>query len=181
MSTFICELTGVRGRSLRLYDNKCEITTDVTLGSALTSNALDGRKTIFFIDVVGVQFKESGFAIGYLQLETPSMQMNNQSSNMFSENTFTFEEGKNGVTNCLMRYVHDYIISRIEGYKYGTLSEVPVEVPAAMVELIPEKGEDLPAGPIEYKSNNWICAKCGAGNPIRKAKCWKCGAEKPEK
>lgn len=119
MSELICKLGGSRGRSIEVYDNKCVITTDVTLGSVLTSNALDGKKTIFYIDVTGIQFKASGFTIGYLQLETPSMQMNNQSSNMFSENTYTFEDGINGAHTDLIRATHDYIVDRIEGYKYG--------------------------------------------------------------
>lgn len=120
MSVLICKLTGSRGRRIAVYDNKCVITTDVSLGSLLTSNALDGQKTIFYIDVQGIQFKKSGFTIGYLQLETASIQMNNQNSNMFSENTFTFEDTSNGIPNALMEKIHDYIVDRIESYKYGT-------------------------------------------------------------
>ena len=119
MSVHICQLNGCRGRSIDVYDNKCVITTDVTVGSVLTHNALDGQKTIFYIDVTGIQFKRSGMAIGYLQLETSSLQMNNQSSNMFSENTYTYEAGANNITNELIEKLHDYIVDRIEGYKYG--------------------------------------------------------------
>lgn len=117
MSILICELTGVRGRRMSVYDNKCVIVTNVSLGSVLTGNALDGEKTIFYADVVGIQFKESGLTIGYLQLETPSIQMNNQSSNMFSENTFTYEESN--VPSRLVKMVRDYIVDRVESYKYG--------------------------------------------------------------
>lgn len=119
MSVLIGRLSGSRGRSIAIYDNKCIITTDITVGSILTQNALDGQKTIFYIDVIGVQFKRSGLTIGYLQLETGSMQMNNQDSNSFSENTFTFEDGRNGISNNLMEQVHTYIIDTLEGYKYG--------------------------------------------------------------
>lgn len=120
MSVLICKLNGVRGRRIAVYDNKCVITTDASLGSILTSNALDGQKTIFYIDVQGIQFKKSGLTIGYLQFETSSIQMNNQNSNMFSENTFTYEDTSNGIPNALMEKVHDYIVDRIESYKYGT-------------------------------------------------------------
>lgn len=120
MSVLICKLTGARGRRIAVYDNKCVITTDVSLGSILTSNALDGQKTIFYIDVQGIQFKKSGLTIGYLQFETSSIQMNNQNSNMFSENTFTYEDTSNGIPNVLMEKIHDYIVDRIESYKYGT-------------------------------------------------------------
>ena len=58
-----------------VYTNKCVITTDATLGSLLTSNALDGEKTLFYKDVVGIQFKKSGAFLGYLQLETSAQQM----------------------------------------------------------------------------------------------------------
>lgn len=123
MSIFICSLVGARGRHIAVYDNKCVITTDVSLGSLLTSNALDGQKTIFYIDVQGVQFKKGLLTLGYLQLETASLQMNNQNSNMFSENTFTYEDTSNGIPNALMEKVHDYIVDRIESYKYGTPSQ----------------------------------------------------------
>lgn len=120
MAKLICTLHGVRGRILRLYDTKCVIETQKTAGSLITGNFTDGEKTIFLCDVVGVQFKKSGALVGYLQFETPSMQMNNQNNNMFSENTFTFEDGVNGVTNSLMISVYSYITDRIEELKYGT-------------------------------------------------------------
>lgn len=120
MSRLICELDGARGRRIAVYDNKCVITTDVSLGSIVTSNALDGQKTIFYIDVQGIQFKKSGLALGYLQLETGSIQMNNSKSNMFSENTFTFADTFDGVLNAFMEKIHDYIVDRIESYKYRT-------------------------------------------------------------
>lgn len=119
MSVLICKLNGSRGRRIAVYDNKCVITTDVSLGSILTSNALDGQKTIFYIDVQGVQFKKCGMTLGYIQLETASMQMNNQTSNMFSENTFTFDRSS-GDLNIIMEKIHDYIVDRIESYKYNT-------------------------------------------------------------
>lgn len=127
MANLICALEGVRGRSLKLYDTKCVIDTKKTAGSFITGNFTDGEKTIFLCDVVGVQFKKSGGLIGYLQFETSSMQMNNKDSNMFSENTFTFEEGKNGVTNVLMEAIYDYVTDRIEELKYGTtiIEETP--------------------------------------------------------
>lgn len=120
MANLICMLEGVRGRAMSLYDTKCIIYTKKTAGSFITGNFTDGEKTIYLCDVVGVQFKRSGGLIGFLQFETASMQMNNKDSNMFSENTFTFEEGKNGVTNALMEAIYDYITDRIEELKYNT-------------------------------------------------------------
>ena len=123
MANFICTLHGVRGSSIEIYDNKCIIKTKTTVGSLITGNVTDGEKTIFYIDCVGVQFKPSAFTIGYLQLETPSMQMNHQESNFFSENTFTFEDERDGVANNLMRKVYRFICDRIESYKYNTLPQ----------------------------------------------------------
>lgn len=112
------DLEGVRGRHIEIYERKCVITTTATMGSVMTGNATDGEKTIFYPDVVGVQFKKSGVTIGYLQFETSSAQMNNQASNTFSENTFTFEAGKNGITNEMMEDIYKDVVDRIEAIKY---------------------------------------------------------------
>ena len=127
MANFICDFEGVRGRILKLYDNKLIIITKKTVGSFITGNITDGEKTIFLSDIVGVQFKKSGLLIGYLQFETPSLQMNNKSDNMFSENTFTFEVNKNGITNELIEAVYNFVVDRIEEIKYGIhlIKEIP--------------------------------------------------------
>ncbi len=119
MARFICELEGVRGRTLKLFDNKVIINTEKTAGSFFSGNFTDGVKTIFLCDVVGVQLKKSGLLIGYLQFETASSMMNNRRDNMFAENTFTYENGKNGVTNELVESIYKYITDRIEEIKYG--------------------------------------------------------------
>ena len=80
-------IDGVRGRHIDVYRDKVVITTKVTLGSILTSNATDGEKTIYYSDCIGVQFKKSKFTIGYLQLETASTNGNNICSNFFAENS----------------------------------------------------------------------------------------------
>lgn len=118
MANFICEFEGVRGRNLKLYDTKIIITTKLAASSLITGNFTDGEKTIYLCDVVGVQFKRSGDLIGYLQFETSSIQMNNQSNNMYSENTFTYKDGKNRITNKLMEAVYAFITNRIEEIKY---------------------------------------------------------------
>lgn len=182
MSKLMFEISGSRGREIAVYDNKCVITTNVTLGSVLSNNALDGEKTIFYVDVVGVQFKLSGITQGYLQLETPSMQMNNQSSNMYSENTFIFEGHEK--INKLMLQVRDYMIARIEGYKYGTIDQVPVEAPQSLLELL----EGIPTPPPPSPPTNyavlaqgrWTCPSCGAGNAYSKLKCYKCGKKRED-
>ena len=104
---------------MKVYDNKCVISTEPGVGNFLRGTATDGEKTIFYIDVIGVQFKRSGIMVGYLQLEIGSMLMKN-TSNEYSENSFPFANGENGITNEFMEQVYHYIVDRIEGYKYGT-------------------------------------------------------------
>lgn len=108
---------GCRGRHISVYEDRCVITTNVSFGSVLTGNALDGEKTIFYKDVVGIQYKDEGLTIGYLQLETPSLQMNNNASNQFSENTFTFEKAGRNYTNKEIREMKDFIIKQVSKYK----------------------------------------------------------------
>lgn len=135
MANLICKLYGSRGRSISIFDKKCEIVTDVTIGSVMTRNATDGCKTIFYKDCIGLQFKKSGLLIGYLQFETGNAQMNNLNSNTFSENTFTFEDGKNGVTNSLMEDIYYYLSDVIEGYKYDDESLIYRELPSSLIKI----------------------------------------------
>ena len=139
MSKLLYQLEGVRGRSMAVYDRKVVISTKVSVGSVLTRNATDGVKTIFYKDVVGIQFKESGLTIGYIQFETPSAQMNNQASNMFSENTFTFEDNRNGITNGKMNEVYNSICDLIEEIKYPSASPAEKQAPSDDIsDVLPE-------------------------------------------
>ena len=108
----IYAVQGVRGRFLRVFDDKCIITVKPGVGSFLTQNATDGEKTIYFVDCVGVQFKQAGYTIGYLQLETAASSGNNKNSNFFAENSFTFDI--NTISNEDMQTVADFIKKRID-------------------------------------------------------------------
>jgi hypothetical protein len=158
VAQLLYRLEGVRGRSILIYDRKCVISTKVGVGSVLTGNVSDGEKTIFYTDVVGVQFKKSGGLIGYLQFETGSVQMNNQNSNMFSENTFTFEQGKNGITNELMETVYHQICDILEQIKYGDVT-APAQEPAP-----------APSPGVKF------CIHCGKENAATSKFCFGCGA-----
>ena len=111
-------IEGVRGRHIDVYPYKCVITTRVTAGSIITNNATDGEKTIYFSDIIGVQFKKPGLAIGYLQLETAANLGNNDSSNFFSENTFTFDAMTREVAD-----MYEYIIGKLDMYKSKVFSD----------------------------------------------------------
>lgn len=113
----IYSIKGSRGKHIDVFDNKCIITTKITLGSIITHNATDGEKTIYYRDCVGVQFRKSGMLIGYLQLETSSGMMNNHGSNFFGENSFTFEPAQ--VSNEKMEEVANFIKNKIDEIKSG--------------------------------------------------------------
>lgn len=131
----IYNLTGCRGRSLRVYENKCIFKVSITVGSILTQNATDGEKTIYYSDVIGVQFKPSGLAIGYLQLETASSSGNNKTSNFFNENSFTYEP--QNITNEEMEKVVAYIRERVEACKEAKNNPV-IAAPVAAVSVADE-------------------------------------------
>lgn len=105
-------LDGCRGRSITVYEDYCIINTSITVGSILTGNCTDAQKTIFYHDIVGIQYKKDGALIGYLQLETPSLQMNHQDSNFFSENTFTFQTDETKVLE-----IKDFITKQVAKFK----------------------------------------------------------------
>lgn len=107
----IFEIKGSRGRRLYVYEHKCVIKVDITVGSLLTNNATDGEKTIYYKDVIGIQLKKNGLLIGYLQLETASEKGNNKSDNFWDENTFTFNDYKE------VHEAYRYIISRMDKIK----------------------------------------------------------------
>ncbi|MCR5807357.1 MAG: SHOCT domain-containing protein [Oscillospiraceae bacterium] len=122
MENCVFDLDGVRGRHMKVYDDHVVISIKVSLGSFLTGNISDGEKVIYYRDVIGVQFKEAGLQIGYIQLETASNLVNNGNSNFFSENSFTFDITTSS-TNKEMRKVRDYIQERVqESKRAGSVS-----------------------------------------------------------
>ena len=126
---FVYDLSGVRGRSIRVFDDRAIIKVDPTAGALLTGNGSDGTKVIFYKDVIGIQFKESKFAIGYLQLETASGLMNNCKDNMFNENTFTFDVSTKGnPNNETMKDVFNYIINRVSLFKQLQIQSAADEI-----------------------------------------------------
>ncbi len=108
----VYSISGARGRSIDIYPNKCVITVNVTVVSIFSSNSTDGQKTIFYSDVIGIQFKKPGFTIGYIQLETASSSQNNEQSNFFNENTFTFESSHLSANEA--EKIRDYISGQVE-------------------------------------------------------------------
>lgn len=110
-------IDGVRGRHIDVYKDKVVITVKATLGSLITHNATDGEKTVYYSDCIGVQFKQSKFTIGYLQLETASSNGNHKNSNFFDENSFTFDTTV--ISNEKMTEVANYVKTQVDAVKKG--------------------------------------------------------------
>ena len=105
----VFEYEGARGRSIKVYEDKCVIKTKTTVGSLLSGNATDGEKIIYYCDVIGVQFKMTGVTLGYLQLETASSSMNNKSDNHFNENSFTFNANLDHEIDKVAKYIRSKV------------------------------------------------------------------------
>lgn len=148
MSELIYDLKGCRGRKMKVYEDKVVITVKPGIGSFLTGNALDGEKTIYFSDCLGVQFKKCGLTIGYLQFETASGIMNNKKSNHFNENTFTWEKAyvEEDLTNEKMEEVTNYVKDRIDYYKQARNAPVAAAAPATPADEIKKYKELLDMG-----------------------------------
>ena len=122
----IYDLKGARGRRIKVFNDKCIITTVAGIGSFITGNVSDGEKTIYYSDVISVQFKRSNLQLGYLQLETSSSTMNNKGNNFFNENTFTFDANLDGK----MEEVQKFIKGKVDEVKKQKNS--PVVTTAAL-------------------------------------------------
>ena len=108
-------IDGARGRSIDIYPYKCVITTGVTIGSVLTSNATDGEKTIYYQDCIGLQVKYPGLTLGFIQFETAAPTQNNSSSNFFNENTFTYDTTQ--ISADEMSFIVKYVKKQLDKIK----------------------------------------------------------------
>ncbi|MDE6595889.1 MAG: SHOCT domain-containing protein [Oscillospiraceae bacterium] len=110
MGNVVYSFDGNGGKHLDVYEDKAVIKTKAGLGSLLTGGFNNGEKTIYYRDVIGVQFKkQTALQIGYLQLETASYQTGD---NFFGENSFPFE--KRTVTNEKMEEVANYVREKVD-------------------------------------------------------------------
>ena len=125
----VYSLQGVRGRYMKVYEDRVVIRVEAGIGSIITGNSTDGEKTIYYKDCIGIQFKEPGITIGYLQLETAGRVMNNTSNNFFNENSFTYDSTVQ--TNEKMREVVNYVKERVSDIKNRESQPYQSQVSAA--------------------------------------------------
>lgn len=87
MDNLIYEIDGNMGQTLKVYEDKCIISSKKGLKSIMFGNALSGDKQFYYTDITSVQFKNLGIASGYLQFEYAGSHSGN---NFTSENSFVF-------------------------------------------------------------------------------------------
>ena len=125
----IYSLDGARGRHMDVFSDRVCIITEVTLGSLFTGNVTDGAKEIYYSDVISVQAKAPSLTLGYIQLETASVMMNNGGDNFFNENTFTYNESD--LPNGLADEVVSFIKNKVSECKANKNAPVVAQLSAA--------------------------------------------------
>ena len=125
----IYSLDGARGRHMDVFNDRVCIINKATLGSLFTGNVTDGVKEIYYSDVISVQAKAPSVTLGYIQLETASVMMNNGRNNFFNENTFTYNESD--LPNSLADEVVNFIKNKVSEYKSNKNAPVVAQLSPA--------------------------------------------------
>ena len=126
------EFDGNMGKVLKVYEDRCVISTKVGLKAAMFGNLVNGDKEFYYADITSVQFKNLGMTTGYLQFEYAGSHSGN---NFVSENSFTFSSSlgtkKYEELKTIMPVVYEYIQERIKEAKKMKNSATVVEVSGA--------------------------------------------------
>lgn len=114
------------GKILDVYDNKVvftstQSTSTIVTGFVFGSSMTQGEKTIYYKDAIGVQYKPSSIADGYLQVETAAGGVTSSSSRYSGENTISFT-GKE--RNAEAEIIVNFIRSQIEAIKNAPVGGV---------------------------------------------------------
>lgn len=117
----IYEIDGNMGSTLKVYEDRCIISTSAGLKSFFfggIATATRGDKEFYYSDITSVQFKNVKTTTGYLQFEYPGSHSGN---NFTSENSFTFSAT---IGTKKWRYlqeempsVYEYILNKVREYK----------------------------------------------------------------
>lgn len=87
MSELLYEIDGNMGKTLKVYEDKCVISTKAGLKSFMFGSWTNGDKEFYYKNITSLQFKNLGITTGYLQFEYAGSHSGN---NFVSENSFTF-------------------------------------------------------------------------------------------
>ena len=127
----------INGPYMRVYEDKVIITRK-SYSSAVGKILAADEKTIYYIDVLGVQFKKSSKIIpGYLQFETASSTEKDS-----QENSFAFTLG----SNMEMELVAQYVKSRVDEIKKQKNAPVVMASPVSAADELKKFKELLDLG-----------------------------------
>ena len=107
------------GKILDVYDNKVvftstQSTSTIVTGLVFGSSVTQGEKTIYFKDAIGVQYKPSSIADGYIQVETAAGGVSTSNSQYSGENAIQFSGKK---SNEEAEIIVTFIRTQIENIK----------------------------------------------------------------
>ena len=114
------------GKILDVYENKViftstQSTSTIVTGLVFGTSMTQGEKTIYFKDAIGVQYKPSSIADGYIQVETAAGGVSTSSSQYSGENSIQFSGKK---SNEEAEIIAAYIKKKIEDIKTHLLAEL---------------------------------------------------------
>ncbi len=114
------------GKILDVYENKVvytstQSTSTIVTGLVFGSSMTQGEKTIYFKDAVGVQYKPSNIADGYIQVETAAGGVSTANSQYSGENSIQFSGKK---SNEEAEIIVAYIRKQIEDIKNAPVGGV---------------------------------------------------------
>ena len=112
-------LVNSTGKILDIYENKVvftstKSTSTIVTGLVFGTSMTQGEKTIYFKDAIGVQYKPSSIADGYIQVETAAGGVSTSSSQYSGENAIQFSGKK---SNEEAEIIVAYIRKQIENIK----------------------------------------------------------------
>ena len=114
------------GKILDVYENKVvftstQSTSTIVTGLVFGTSMTQGEKTIFYKDAVGVQYKPSSIADGYIQVETAAGGVSTSNSQYSGENSIQFSGKK---SNEEAEIIAGYIRKQIEDIKNAPVGGV---------------------------------------------------------
>lgn len=109
----IREIDGNMGKILKVYDDKCVISSSQSAKSLLFGSFMSGDKEFYYKDVTSIQFSNVGITTGYLQFEFPGARNIN---NISSENSFIFSATYGTAKHQELQRLMPGVADEIRGY-----------------------------------------------------------------
>lgn len=121
------------GKILDVYDNKVvftstQSTSTIVTGLVFGTSMTQGEKTIYYKDAIGVQYKPSSIADGYIQVETAAGGVSTANSQYSGENSIQFSGKK---SNEEAEIIVAFIRKQIEDIKNAPVGGIVQQVSPA--------------------------------------------------